>query len=80
MRLIENPVGRTALLMIGVGGVVGPLVLFALTQAERKMLARWRVTQHFAEILTIAWDALTSRRAGGSIAAMSIAIHLICPS
>ena len=77
LRLIENPVGRTTLGLIGAGGVVGPLVLFALTQVGRKALARWRVTRHIAEISAMAWNTLTSRRAGGSIAAMSIIIHLM---
>jgi uncharacterized membrane protein YbhN (UPF0104 family) len=77
LRLIENPVGRTTLALIGAGGVVGPLVLFALTQVGSKALARWRVTRHLAEISTIAWNTLTSPRGGGSIAVMSIVIHLM---
>ena len=77
MRLIENPVGRTTLVLMGAGGVIGPLVLFVLTQAGRKTLERWRVTRHLAEISAIAWNTLTSRRAGGSIAVMSIVIHLM---
>ena len=77
MRLIENPVGRATLVLIGVGGVAGPLVLLARTQAGRKTLIRWRVTRHLTEILAVAWTTLTSRRAGGLIAAMSIAIHLM---
>ncbi len=77
MRLIENPVGRTALVLIGAGGVIGPLVLFALTHLGRKALARWRVTRHVSEISAIAWKALTSTRTGGSVAATSIAIHLM---
>jgi uncharacterized protein (TIRG00374 family) len=77
MRLIESPVGRATLVLIGVGGVAGPLVLFALTQAGRKTLVRWRVTRHLAEILAVAWTTLTSRRAGVSIAAISITIHLM---
>jgi len=58
--LIESPVGRAALVLIGVGGVAGPLVLFALTQAGRKTLGRWRVTRHLTEILAVAWTTLTS--------------------
>jgi len=77
MRLIESPVGRAMLVLIGIGGVAGPLVLLALTQTVRKTLVRWRLTRHLTEILAAAWTTLTSRRAGVSIAAISIAIHLM---
>src|SRR6188768_599865 len=64
MRLIESPVGRAMLVLIGIGGVAGPLVLLALTQTVRKTLVRWRLTRHLTEILAAAWTTLTSRRAG----------------
>jgi uncharacterized membrane protein YbhN (UPF0104 family) len=77
MRLIESPVGRATLMLIGVGGVAAPLVLLALTHAGRKTLVRWRVTRHLTEVLAVAWTTLRSRRAGMSIAAITIAIHLL---
>jgi glycosyltransferase 2 family protein len=77
IRLIENPIGRMALVLIGAGGVIGPLVLFALTHLGRKELARWRVTRHISEISAIAWQTLASARTGGFVAATSIAIHLM---
>ncbi len=77
VRLIENPIGRMALVLIGAGGVIGPLVLIALTHLGRKELARWRVTRHISEISAIAWETLASARTGGFVAATSIVIHLM---
>lgn len=77
MGLIQNPLGRMTLVLIGVSAVIGPLVLFALTHVGREILARWRVTRHVAEISATAWNTLASWPTGGSIAATSIVIHLM---
>jgi uncharacterized membrane protein YbhN (UPF0104 family) len=77
LALIQNPVSRTALILIGVAGVAAPTGLFALSLLGRTSFARWKVFQHLTNIATIAWTTLTSPRAGPSIAVISITVHLM---
>ena len=75
--LIHSPVGRTALVLIGIGGAVAPLALLALSQLRHTRLGRWKPTAHLTDIARIAWRVLTSSRSGPIIAAISISVQLL---
>lgn len=75
--LIKNPVGRTALMLIGFGSIAGLAGLYLLAHAGQAWFRRWRVTRHLAEIAGIAWRVLASPRAGSEVAALSIATHVL---
>jgi len=77
LALIQNPIGRTALILIGVGSVAGPLALFALTHAGRTWFDHWRFTRHLAEVAAIVWKVILTVRVGGTIGVISITIHLM---
>jgi uncharacterized membrane protein YbhN (UPF0104 family) len=75
--LIQSPIGRTTLILIGVGSVAGPFTLFVLTHTGRVWLNRWRVTRHLADVASIAWKTLVSIPLGAAVAAFSVAVHLL---
>jgi uncharacterized membrane protein YbhN (UPF0104 family) len=77
LALIQNPIGRTALILIGGGSVAGPLALFALTHAGRTWFHHWRFTRHLAEVATIIEKVILTMRIGGTIGVISITIHLM---
>ena len=77
LALIQNPLGRTALILIGVAGASAPAGLFILSRLGRTAFGKWKATRYLADIATIAWSVLGSARAGTTIAIISIAIHLL---
>ncbi len=74
--LIRNPIGRIALIVIGLGSLAAVAGLYLVAHVGRALLQRWRITRHLAEICGFAWRAIASPRVGGQIAALSIATHL----
>lgn len=77
LELIKNPIGRTALILIGAGSVAGPLVLFALSHAGQIWFKHWRLMRHLAELAAVVRKIMLTARVGGIVAAMSISIHLL---
>ncbi len=77
LELIRNPVGRTALMLIGFGSIGMLIGLYLVGHVSRVWLNRWRFTRHLAEIAGVAWRVLTSLRTGSEVAALSIATHLL---
>ncbi len=77
LALIQNPIGRTALILIGIGSVAGPLALFAITRVGRIWLDRWRPTRQLAELAETAWKVLASASIGIAVAALSISVQLL---
>lgn len=77
LELIKNPIGRTALMLIGAGSVVGPIVLFALARAGRAWFHHWRVIRHLIELAAIVWKVIATVRVGGTIGTISISIHML---
>jgi hypothetical protein len=73
--LIQNPVGRAALVLIGISGVAVPAGLFVLSLLRHAAIARNKIVSHLVDIATIAWTILAWPRSGGAIAAISIAVH-----
>jgi glycosyltransferase 2 family protein len=76
LALIQNPLGRTALILIGAAGATAPAVLFVLSQLGRTALGRWTATRHLADIARIACAVLASSRLGAPVAIISVAVHL----
>jgi glycosyltransferase 2 family protein len=75
LALIQNPIGRTALVLIGIVGAAAPVGLFALSLLGRTSFAQWKGVRHVTDIAGVAWSVLTSARNGIVIAATSIAVH-----
>lgn len=76
LRLIQNPVGRAALMVISGGSVAGLLILFTIDRIGDR-LKHWRLTRHLAEAASMAWQALASKQIGFYVGAMSIVVHLM---
>lgn len=77
LALIQNPIGRTTLILIGAGSVAGLLAVLALTHIGGNGLDRWRLTRHITELAGIAWNVMASARSGASVAMPSLAIQLL---
>lgn len=75
--LIQNPVGRVALVVIGLGSFAALAGLYLAAHVGRALLHRWKMTRHLAEISGIAWRAIASPRIGGQVAVLSITTHLL---
>ncbi len=74
---IANPIGRTALILIGVAGAVAPMGLLVLSLLSGTSFARLKAIRHLADIAKTAWQVLTSPRTGPAVAVISIAVHLM---
>lgn len=75
--LIRNPVGRTALLTIGLGCIGAGLVFVGLAWERLRVLQRWTLTRHLAAAAAIALAVLRSPRALIPIFGLSFVIHLL---
>ncbi|HEY6024608.1 MAG TPA: lysylphosphatidylglycerol synthase transmembrane domain-containing protein, partial [Pseudolabrys sp.] len=75
--LIENPIGRTTLILIGVVGAAAPAGLLVLSLLGRTEIAHWKAIQHLADIAKTAWTALTSTQTRVAVAIISITVHLM---
>ena len=77
LTLIQNPIGRTTLILIGVAGAAAPIGLLVLSLLGRTSFARWKAVRHIADIAKIAWTVLTSVQTGATVGVISIAVHLM---
>jgi uncharacterized membrane protein YbhN (UPF0104 family) len=77
LALIQNPIGRTAVIVIGAAGAAAPLGLAVFTWIGRTALQRWKTVRHLRDVAVIALTVLGSARIGPSITVVSIAIHLL---
>jgi uncharacterized protein (TIRG00374 family) len=77
LALVRDPVGRTALLLIGLGFIVAGAVFVGLAWQRLKFLQRWSLTRHLAAVATVAALILRSPRVALTIFGLSIAIHLM---
>ncbi len=74
--LVKSPVGRIALLVIGLGGVAGGVVFAALGWDGLKIMQRWSPTRHLAAAARVTLDIVRTPRSLVSILALSILLHL----
>jgi hypothetical protein len=75
LALIQNPIGRAALVLIGAAGAAAPGALYVISAVGQASLAQRKGIRHVVDIATIAWTVLTSMRSGAAIAAISVAVH-----
>jgi uncharacterized membrane protein YbhN (UPF0104 family) len=77
LRLIGDPIGRTALLAIGFGSIAGALLFLALGSLRSEWLRRWAPIRHLMQMALTARSLLFSPRTCASVMALSIAIHTL---
>jgi glycosyltransferase 2 family protein len=77
LALIRNPVGRTALLMIGLGCIGAGIVFVGLAWERLRVLQRWSLTRHLAAAAAIALAVLRSPRVLIPVFGLSFIIHLL---
>jgi uncharacterized protein (TIRG00374 family) len=74
-RLVHDPVGRIALLVIGFGCIAAGIVFVALAWKHLRILQRWSLTRHLAAVATVAVDILRTPAAWVHIFGLSVVIH-----
>ena len=77
LQLIQDPVGRTALLVIGLGSLGGWFVFIALGWERLHILQRWMITRHLAATATIAAGIFRTPRSFVPILILSVLVHLL---
>jgi glycosyltransferase 2 family protein len=77
LALIQNPLGRAALILIAAAAAAAPVALFALSRVGRTSFARWKIVRYLTDVSAISWTVLTTWRVGLAIATLSITIHLL---
>jgi uncharacterized membrane protein YbhN (UPF0104 family) len=77
LSLVRNPVGRSALLLIGLGCLAAGVVFVSLAWQRLRVLQRWAPTRHLAATATVALGILRSPRVLARIFGLSFIIHLL---
>ncbi len=75
--LIKDPVGRIALVTLGIGGIAAGLGFAALALVPEALADRWWITRHVAGVAKVLLQLCQSTRAAFTISALSIWIHLL---
>ena len=73
--LIQNPVGRSTLAVIGLGGLLAGAAFLAL--GRWRWLARWTLTKRLAEMAVLARTMLFSANSGPRIVVLSLLIQFM---
>src|SRR3569623_260149 len=76
LTLVQDPVARIVLVLIGASAIAGSVVLLAIGHIRWKPLMHWPPTRHLVEVSRTAWRICGSRRALGVVAASSIVVNL----
>ncbi|MEJ2435179.1 MAG: lysylphosphatidylglycerol synthase transmembrane domain-containing protein, partial [Pseudolabrys sp.] len=77
LELVRNPVGRSALLLIGLGCITGGLVFVSLASDRLGILQRWAPTRHLAASATVAAGILRSPSTLVSVFGLSFGIQFL---
>lgn len=75
--LIQNPIGRTVLLVIGGGSVVGGLAFVALGSRDWAWMQKFWATRQLAQLAATALDLFGSAKRGGLLMALSLVVHVL---
>jgi glycosyltransferase 2 family protein len=75
--LIRNPVGRIALILIGVACLMGPAAFAAFGLLRWPWLERFAPVRHIAEAARVARAVFTNPGLGLRVLALSLGIHLL---
>jgi uncharacterized membrane protein YbhN (UPF0104 family) len=76
LSLIQDPIGRAALVLIGFGALTGAAAFLALGNRRLRLMERWLLTRHLAAASRITWRLCRSA-SGAQVAALSFGIHLM---
>ena len=75
--LVQDPIGRIALLVIGLGSLAGWGVFLLLGWERWRFLQRWSVTRHVAATATVAIGILRRPQTLGLVAIISVMSHIL---
>ena len=75
--LVRDPVGRGALLLIGIASICGFIAFLGLGAFRRVWFDRWWPTRHLTSAAAIALRLFSSKRNGGVVVGLSILIQLL---
>lgn len=76
LHLVQDPVARVALIMIGLGALAAAVVFLGLGMPGLTIMERWWPTRHLATAARLAWKLCRSSVAL-RVAALAIAVHLL---
>jgi glycosyltransferase 2 family protein len=77
LQLVHNPVGRSALLLIGLGCIGGGIVFVSLAWEHLRILQRWAPTRHLAASATVAAGILRSPPVLAKVFGLTFLIHFL---
>jgi uncharacterized membrane protein YbhN (UPF0104 family) len=77
LELIQNPLARAVLLLIGAGSVGGAAVFLAMGVRHWPILDRFMPTRHLAAAARNAWRLCRSGQPVATVTVCSVAIHLL---
>ena len=75
--LVQDPVGRIALMAIGLGSLGGWVVFLVLGWERWRFLQRWTLTRHIAASAMIAIGILRTPRTLGAVTLISVMSHML---
>src|SRR5205807_2333061 len=76
-RLIDNPEGRSALLLVDFAALAGGVGFLMLGMLPWPWLKRWWATHHIHACAVIANRVIFSRRRGPKVAVLSLLVHVL---
>ncbi len=76
LQLVQDPVARAALVLIGFGALSAAGVFLGLGHPKLQIMERWWGTRHLAVASRLAWQLCRSMR-GVRVIAMSFVVHLL---
>ena len=76
-RLISDPNGRSALLLVDFAALAGGVGFLVLGRLQWPWLKRWWATHHLHACSVIANNVIFSRQRGPKIAALSLMVHVL---
>ncbi|RDV04735.1 lysylphosphatidylglycerol synthase transmembrane domain-containing protein [Undibacter mobilis] len=77
LALVQDPVARIVLILIGFGAFAGAFVFLAIGRIHWKPLMHWAPTRHLVEVSRTAWRICGSWRTLSIILALSFVVHFM---
>jgi uncharacterized protein (TIRG00374 family) len=75
LELVREPIGRTALLLLGLGSLSASAVFVAFSCKRLRFLQHWSVSRHAAELAGVALSILRSPHSFVPVFGISVLIH-----
>jgi uncharacterized protein (TIRG00374 family) len=77
LNLVSNPIGRSAILLLGLGSLAGSLLLVAFPSERIRFLQRWFVTRHLSAAAKVGRTIIRSQNRFVLVFGLSILVHLL---